>query len=213
MTLPRPVRRAVIFGAPLLAYFIGVLHPHHLAFGEKDRLFMAIHLVFPFVICLMAWALFLLVDGVENRAATVARILVVPFAVAYTAFEAVAGIARGALVWKENDLPEADHLGAQQLISDFTHSGLARPLYLTASLVWLAAALSVVVALRRRASIPALGLMALGAILFAYSHVRPWGPAGMAAFLAGSVWYELKSKETAEAAEARKRPVEIGSPS
>ena len=213
MTIPRPVRRAVIFGAPLLAYFIGVLHPDKLVFGEKDRLFMAIHIAFPFVICLLAWALFLLVDGVDNRAATLARILVVPFAVAYTAFEAVAGIARGALVWKETDLPAGEQLGARQVISDFTHSGLARPLYLTASLLWLAAALSVVVALRRRASVPALGLMALGAVLFAYTHVRPWGPAGMAAFLAGSVWYELKPRESADAAESRKRPVEVGSPS
>ena len=27
--------------------------------------------------------------------------------------------------------------------------------------------------------------MGLGAVLFAWSHVQPWGPAGMAAFFAG----------------------------
>ena len=79
-------------------------HPSHLVVGESDRLFLAIHLAFPFVICLLAWALYLLVDGVENAAATAVRVLVIPFAVAYTTFEAVAGIARGAFIWKAEDL-------------------------------------------------------------------------------------------------------------
>ena len=190
-SLPRPVRRAVIFGGPLLAYLIGVAHPSHLVVGESDRLFLAIHLAFPFVICLLAWTLVLLVDGVDNGAATLARILAIPFAVAYTAFESVAGIARGALVWKAEGLSGDKLRSAAELISSFTHSAIARPLWLTASALWLAAALSVVVALRRRAPWPALVLLAVGTLLFAFSHVRPWGPGGMAAFLAGVVWVEL----------------------
>ena len=121
----------MIFGAPFLAYLIGVAHPARLVVGESDRLFLAIHLGFPFVICLLAWALYLLVDGVENRAATAARILVIPFAVAYTAFESFAGIARGAFVWKADDLPPDRQQNAAELISSVTHSGLARPLWLT----------------------------------------------------------------------------------
>ena len=191
MAVSRPVRRAVIFGGPLLAYVIGIAHPAHLVVGESDRLFVAIHLVFPFVICLLAWALYLLVDGVENRAATLARVLVVPFAVAYTAFEAVAGIARGVLVWKAHGLTGDRELHAAELISSWTHSPIWHPLYLIAAGLWLAAALSVVVALRAHAPVPALVLMAVGALLFARSHVRPWGPGGMAAFLAGVVWVEL----------------------
>ena len=189
--LPRPLRRAVIFGGPLLAYLIGIAHPDHLRVGESDRLFIAIHVAFPFAICLLAWGMWLLVDAVDDPAATVARVLVVPFAIAYTAFEAVAGIARGTLVWKANDLSGDRQLHAAELISSWTHSGIARPLYLTASAFWLAAALAVVVALRRQAPLPALALMALGALLFAWTHVRPWGPGGMAAFLAGVVWVEL----------------------
>src|SRR5262249_5098095 len=190
-SLPRGARRAVIFSGPLLAYVIGIAHPSHLVVGERDRLFLAIHIAFPFVICLLAWGLYLLVDGVDNRAATVARVLVIPFAVAYTAFESVAGIARGAFVWKAEGLTGRRQLDAAQLIHSVMHSALARPLWLTASALWLAAALSVVVALRHRAPWPALVLLAAGALLFAFSHVRPWGPGGMAAFLAGAVWAEL----------------------
>jgi hypothetical protein len=196
-TVPRPLRRAVIFGGPVLAYLIGIGHPDHLAVGESDRLFIAIHVAFPFAICLLAWGLWLLVDGVDNRAATAARVLVVPFAIAYTAFESVAGIARGTLVWKANDLSGDRQLHAAELISAWTHSGVARPLYVTASVLWLAAALGVVAALRRRAPAPALALMTLGALLFAWTHVRPWGPGGMAAFLAGVVWVELHAGRAA----------------
>jgi hypothetical protein len=125
---------------------------------------------------------------------------VIPFAVAYTAFEAVAGIARGALIWKAEDLTGDRQLHAGELISSFTHSGIARPLWLTASALWLAAALSVVVALRRRAPVPALVLLAVGAVLFAWSHVHPWGPAGMAAFFAGTVWVELSASRASAGA-------------
>ena len=210
MTPTRPVRRAVIFGAPALLYVIGVAHPD-LQFGEKDRLFMAIHLVFPLLICLLAWTLYLLVDGLDGVAATIARILVIPFAVAYTAYEAVAGIARGAFVWKLNDLPVELQPAGAQLIASVTHSGLARPLYLVASALWVAAALAVVVALRSRAPLPALGLMALGALLFAKTHVEPWGPAGMAAFLAGSVWYELKPRASVASVDQQQLPLQAGS--
>jgi hypothetical protein len=210
-TVPRPLRRVVIFGGPLLAYLIGVAHPDHLAVGESDRLFIAIHVAFPFAICLLAWGLWLLVDGVANAAATVARVLVVPFAVAYTAFEAVAGIARGTLVWKANELSGARQLHAAELISSWTHSGIARPLYVTASALWLAAALAVVAALRRRAPAPALVLMAAGAALFAFTHVRPWGPGGMAAFLAGVIWVELdaaRDRASEPGTDAPREPVD-----
>ena len=121
------------------------------------------------------------------------RVLVIPFAVAYTAFEAVAGIARGAFVWNAADLTGDRQLHAGELISSVTHSGLARPLWITAGAYWLAAALSVAIALRGRAPAPALVLLGAGGVVFAWSHVRPFGPAGMAAFFAGAVWVELSA--------------------
>jgi len=208
MSLPRPVRRAVIFGGPLLAYVIGIAHPSGLVIGEANTRFLAVHLAFPFVICLLAWGLYLLVDGVENRAAKLARVLVVPFAVAYTAFEAVAGIARGTFVRKTEGLSLEEQASAARLISSFTHSAVARPLYLTAALLWLAAALSVVVALRRRAPLPALALLAVGALLWARTHVHPWGPTGMAAFLAGTVWIELHASRTVDRVREETRDAE-----
>ena len=65
--------------------------------------------------------------------------------------------------------------------------------------------LALVLALRRQAPLPALLLLAVGGLLFAKSHVRPWGPAGMTAFLAGAVWVELHAAGAAD----RARGVEL----
>ena len=97
MSVPRPVRRAVIFGAPFLVYLLGIVHPDTVVLVERNRLFVALHFAFPVLICLLAWALLLLVDGVENRAATVARVLVIPFAVACVAVVALVTFRRGAM--------------------------------------------------------------------------------------------------------------------
>jgi hypothetical protein len=70
-----------------------------------------------------------------------------------------------------------------------------------AGLLWLAVALAVVTALREKAPRPALVLMAVGAIVFALGHARPTGPIGMALFLAGIAWLELRPRQ-AEARQA-----------
>src|SRR4051794_27334931 len=195
------LRRAAVIAGPLLFYVVGLIHPSGVTVGEDDALFLGVHLALPFVICLMAWSLVLLVDGLESRAATVARVLAIPFAVAYTAFTTFDGIAIGTFVAKANDLPAGAQPAAARLIHGVSHGKLEWPLYVTAALAWLAAALAVVVALRHRAPVPALVLMTVGAVVFAKSHVRPWGPAGMAAFLAGVVWLELRSARAGEAAD------------
>jgi hypothetical protein len=139
-----------VFAGPLLVYIAVLLHPTGLRVGRDDRLFLAIHLAFPLLICLLAWSLVMLVDGVDNRAATAVRVLVIPFAVAYTAFATFDGIAIGAFVLKANSLPADAQPAAAQLIHSVSNSELEWPLYLIASLVWLATALAVVVALRHR---------------------------------------------------------------
>jgi hypothetical protein len=200
------VRRAVIFGGPLLVYFAALFHPDELTAG--DSTFLVFHLAFPVLVCLLAWTLLLLVNGIEDPAATLARVLVIPFAVAYTVFATFDGIAMGAFAWKVNDLPEAGRATGVELVNSVSNSVLERPLYLVAGALWLAAVLAVVVALRRSAPVPALVLLLGGAALFAKSHVRPWGPAGMAAFLAGIVWLELQTTKAARRADLDGLPLE-----
>jgi hypothetical protein len=191
-------RRAVLFGAPFLAYVAGMLHPRHVLVDGGPWLYLGIHLAWPLLACLLAWMLLLLVQGVDNLAATAVRVLSIPFAVAYTLFAAFAGVAIGAFVWKANELPAEQQSTAAALIDSVTHSSLSGPIRLCANLLWLAAALAAVIALRRQAPLPALALVAAGAAAFAYRHERPWGAAGMAAVLAGVVWLELKPTPASE---------------
>jgi hypothetical protein len=183
-------RRTIIFGAPILYYAAGMVHPSGPVVGDDPTLFLALHLTQPVLIALIALALALLVRDVEGCAAAVARLLVLPFAIAYSVFDTFAGIAMGELVEQANSLPPQDKAAAALLIHATRHSDLARPLYLTASALWLAAVSAVVVALRHR-SRPGLVLLLAGATAFAISHARPWGPLGMAAILAGVLLLEL----------------------
>lgn len=187
------VRRSVLFGAPTLAYAAGVLHPRGPVVGDDPSRFLIVHLAQPVLVALLAFALLLLVESNPSRAAAAVRLLVIPFAVAYTAFDAYAGIAMGELVGRANDLPAADQAAASLLIHDARHAPLGLALHLISSGLWIATAGAAAVALWPRAHAAAV-LVAAGAAVFAVSHARPWGPLGMAVFLAGVVWSELPPK-------------------
>ena len=123
------------------------------------------------------------------------RALIVPFVIVYTALDAVLGIAWGIVAEKANELPVADQAAAGRLIEDLLEpEPLGYVLYFGAGLLRLAVALAVVKALGARAPRPALVLMAAGATVFALGHARPMGPIGMALFLAGIAWLELRPR-------------------
>src|SRR5207248_9355672 len=94
------IRRAVVFGAPLLAYLVSMFHPTRVLENGTPWAYIAIHLGFAAVLCLLAWMFVLLVDGVPGVWATAVRVLAIPFAVAYTLYTAYSGVTVGALVWK-----------------------------------------------------------------------------------------------------------------
>jgi cytochrome bd-type quinol oxidase subunit 2 len=195
-------RRAFLFGVPFLYLVLGVLHPNpDPGFGDDTGLFIGLHVAQLFLIGGLAYSLWLLVDGIESRAARIARALILPYAITYAAFDAVAGIAMGTVVREANAAPAADQAAAERLIDALrveTWDGYL--FYFTTALIWLAAALAVVIALKKSAPRPALVLMGLGAAVFAVGHPQPTGPIGMALFIAGVAWLELRPR-SAEARE------------
>jgi hypothetical protein len=201
------VRRAVLFGVPLLYLVLGLLHPNpDPGLGDETGLFIGLHIGQLFLIGGLAYALWLLVDGVDGRAARVARALILPYAITYTALDSIAGISMGTVVREANALPAADQAAAGRLIDALrveTWDGYL--FYFTTALIWLAAALAVVIALRKSAPRPALVLMGLGAAVFAVGHPQPFGPIGMALFIAGVAWLELRPRP-AEAREFSVQP-------
>jgi hypothetical protein len=199
------VRRAVVIGAPLLAYLAFLLHPRDLVFGDNAWLFTGVHLGLLVVACLLGWMMMLLVEGVPGAAATAARLLTIPFVVAYTAFTTFGGVSAGAFVIEANSLPVVEKQRAAELVHSVADGAIGDALAIVASVLWLTVMLLVVVALRRRAPLPALVLIGIGAALVARSHVWPWGPPGMGAVLAGVVWLELTRVPAGRTARATER--------
>jgi hypothetical protein len=186
----------VLFGVPAGYIILGLLHPiENPGLGDETDLFVGLHIAQLFLIAGLGYMLWFLVEGLTNRAATVARALIIPFLVAYTALDAILGIAWGIAAETANELPAAEQAGAGRLIDELI-SDDADPrgllLYWGAGLLWLAVAVAVVVALRGTAPTGALVLMSLGAGVFVLGHAPPMGPVGMGLFLAGVVWTELR---------------------
>jgi hypothetical protein len=190
-------RRAVLFGVPFLYLVLGLLHPtSNPEVGDETGFFIGLHVAQLFLIGGVACMFWLLVEGLDGRAARVARALILPFVIVYTALDAVLGIAWGIVAEKANELPVADQAAAGRLIDALLEpEPLGYVLYFGAGLLWLAVALTVVAALWRSAPRPALVLMAIGATVFALGHARPMGPIGMALFLAGIAWLELRPRQ------------------
>ncbi len=196
MTDRPTLRRTILFGTPLLYIVLGILHPmEDPGLGEATGLFIGLHFAQLFLIAGLAYSLWLLVDGLESRAATVTRVLIVPFVILYTTLDAIAGLGMGDLVRMANESTGTERATLGAFIEELREPDAAGyAIYLGAGLSWVAAVGAATVALKVRAPGGALVLMILGALVFAVGHPKPTGPIGMALFLAGVAWLELRSR-------------------
>jgi hypothetical protein len=196
MTDRPTLRRTILFGTPLLYIVLGILHPmEDPVVGEATGLFIGLHFAQMFLIAGLGWSLWLLVDGLESRAATVTRVLILPFVILYTTLDAIAGLGMGDLVRMANELPAEDKAFMASFVEEMREPDVAGyAIYLGAGLSWFAAVVAATMALKRRAPRGALVLMAIGALIFAVGHPKPPGPIGMALFLAGVVWLERRPR-------------------
>ena len=204
-------RRTVLFGVPVLYVVLGLLHPTaNPEVGDDTALWIWLHLAQFVLIGGLAYVLRSLVDGLDNRAAALARALIIPFVIVYTTLDAILGLAWGIVAQKANQLATADQPAAQQLVHDLLEpSPAGYVLYFGAGLLWLCVVIAMVFALAPSAPKGALRLIAFGGVLFGVGHAPPTGPLGMAMFLAGVVWLELRPRPplVVSVDEARTSPV------
>ena len=191
----RSWRRVLLIGVPSLYILLGVLHPTaNPRLGHDTSLFVGRQIAQLALIAGLAYVLWFLVEGVVNRAATITRVLIVPFVVVYTALDAILGIAWGIAAETANDLPAADQPGAGRLIDELI-AGDPDPrgliLYWSAGLLLLAVALAVVAALKDTAPLGALLCLSFGAAVISLGHAPPMSPVGMGLFLIGIAWAEF----------------------
>lgn len=192
------MRRIFVVATPLALAIVLWFHPPggddiYEGLREDVGAWLFVHTVFLFFIPLMAIATYLLLSGLESRAATVSRISLVFFLVFYTAYEVTVGLGAGILVDYANGLPAAEQAAVADAIQDYTGNGmLGDPV--SVSLVvgllgWVVALIAAAVALRRAgAGWPATVLIG-GAALFAV-HPPPVGPAALVCFAAAAVLIE-----------------------
>jgi hypothetical protein len=204
---PRPDRSAVwlrraFFATAVVGYFlIGMVHPAEIEVGDATTLYISIHLVQPFLILLLAWGVWLLVKGLPGRAAQVARLAIVPYAIAYSMFDAIAGVALGGIVRLANDASAADGAVVQRLMDSGTdYVGIG--IFIASGLSWFAMAFAAAVAVKQVGGLGPTLLMAIGAAIFAIAHPFPTGPIGIALFGLGVAWLELR-REPDKAPEAQ----------
>jgi hypothetical protein len=194
MGLPRLGRNeaAFIIGVPIAWGLLLLLHPG----GEASDVYGAledsvargliVHIGMLFFIPLMAVAVYLLLRGVEGRAAQVSRIGLVPFVVFYSAWETLQGIANAVLVNEVNGLSGAEQTLGAELVQDFAESPLVRDLGVLAligTIGFVVATIAAGIALRRHAGASQSVAIMIGLSGFLITaHPPPFGPVGLALF-------------------------------
>ena len=182
---------AFLVAAPLAWAALLLFHP--LGSGEvydllRDQVtrWQVVHVGTLLFIGLMGLAVFTLVRDLPGRAARVARFGAGTFVVFYGAWEAVAGLAAGAIAQHTNSLPAAERAGGADAIQSLYESPIVGDFGLLGSLGslgWVTAVLAAAVALRTTgASRLAVGLLGVSAL--AVQHPPPVGPIALACFAA-----------------------------
>jgi hypothetical protein len=195
------LRRGFLFMAVAGYVVLGAVHPADIEVGDETTLYIGIHLVQPVFILLLAWGIWLLVKDLPGRAAQVARLAIVPYAIAYSMFDAIAGVSLGGIVRLANDASPADAAAVQRLMDTGTDVvGVA--IWVTSGLSWFVMALAAAIAVKQIGGLGPTLLMAIGGAIFAVGHPFPPGPIGIALFGLGVVWLELR-REAAKAPETK----------
>ena len=160
-----------------------------------------VHIVLLLFLPLIVLATYMLLDGLESRAATVSRVALLFFLAFYTAYEVTVGLGTGLLVDYANGLPAAEQEAVADAIQELNRNAiLADPASLSlivGVLAWAVALVAAAVAMRRAgagwATTVLLGLAAFFAI-----HPPPVGPAALICFAAAAVLIERRRAAVAE---------------
>lgn len=199
----RRLCRFFLFAAVVGYLVIGAVHPIELAVGDDSTLYLVIHLVQPVLILFLGWGVWLLVNGIPGRAAQIARVAILPYAIVYSMLDAIAGVAIGQIVHEANGMSAADAAVVQRLL-DGGDAGeaIGTVIWIASGLTWFAMACAAAVAVKRFGGLGPTLLMIVGAAIFAVGHPFPPGPIGIALFGVGFAWLELR-REAARALRAK----------
>ena len=151
-----------------------------------------VHTAFLFFTPLLGIAAYMLLRGLESRAAAVSRVALVFFLVFYTAYEVTVGVGTGILVDYANGLPASDQAAVAGAIQDYNENWiLSDPSvsFFFGGFGWIVAMAAAAVAFRRAGADWPTTLLVGFSALFAV-HPPPVGPVGLVCFAAAAVLIE-----------------------
>jgi hypothetical protein len=191
----------VTIGAPLALAVLEVFHPHppHDLLQLNYRLWLWIHYLQIPLFPLSALAMAVLIRGVRGFSASLARVALFVFAIAYTG-ELVK--AAHASTNPESWRPAIDAVWNHSVIGGSPHGAPA--LAVIGTMAWLVAGLSAAIALRRAgASLGPVIVIAFSALplLIFKTHAWPGGPVTFGSLAIGAAWLLLdrRSRSTLSA--------------
>ena len=191
------LRRVVLLGTPLL---LGILELGHPLLDHMNPIKMLapiatwwiiLHLLLVPLFALMGWTFFLLLQGIQNKAATLCRYATVTYISFTIGYDTAVGLNSGILVSNALSLPHAQQLIVQGAMQQL----FASPAIILSYYILLVSGIVSICSLAwalARAGVPGLPvLVLLGTLLSAYSHATPFGPLGSACFFLAALWIEL----------------------
>lgn len=195
------LRRVFLVATPLILAVVLWFHPpggeHGVYEGVRHDVggWLFVHTAFLLFTPLMAFAAFLLLSGLQSRAATVSRVALIVFLVFYTAYEVTVGLGTGILVEYANGLPASEQAVVADAIQHYNEDNiLGDPVsvsLIAGVLSWMVAMVAAAVALRRAGAGWILTLLVGLSALFAI-HPPPIGPAALVCFAAAAVLIERR---------------------
>jgi hypothetical protein len=205
-------RREIIFlvGVPLAWVILLLFHPA----GEGTEIYrdlqdqvtrmLVVHIGMLLFIPLMAVVVSVLLRGIEGTAALVSRIALAFYVVFYGAWEAMYGIGLGILGDAVNSLPPGERSTGATVIQDYGENVLLRGFGVFVSIgsvAFIIATIAAGVALRRHAGAPLAVPVLLGLSGFLITaHPPPFGPTGLALFIAAVLLFARSQSGTRAAA-------------
>jgi hypothetical protein len=192
------LRRLFLVVVPLTLAVVLWLHPpggDDVFEGVRDDVeaWLFVHTVFLLFIPLMAIAAYLLLRGLQGRAASVSRVALIVFLVFYTAYEVTVGLGTGILVDYAKGLPAAEQAAVADAIQHINRNALvgdpASVSLIAGVLGWAVAMLAAAVAFHRAGAGWLVTLLVGFAALFAI-HPPPVGPAALVCFAVAAVLIE-----------------------
>lgn len=197
------LKRLILLGTPVAFAGVTLLHPMTspdepgLAVGR----WWAVHLLQIPLVILLAYCIWILLDGLRSTAATTARAALPAFLVCFSAYDAVAGLATGWLARVAGEQSGVDQLATRRAIGElFNDNWLAGNFSVLGSasaVAWAVVAIAGALALRRAgADGLTVGLMALSLVFV--NHPAPTGTIGMLAlFGAAFLWDRRRGRSAA----------------